>query len=305
MFSYIAYGFRIDSEIALPELIVSTSTTAAEVTIRFDRLAPPGLEPTSTECYCHITDEEAYLAWKDSGTFLVREGREIIIDPIAGVAEQVLRLDLLGAVLGMLLHQRGLFVLHASAVEVNHAAIVFIGNRGWGKSTTAAAFHACDHPVISDDVTALKMDPTDGLVVLPGFPQLKLWSDTAASLGHDPKTLPLVHPEYEKHAYRFSDRFTQKALPLQCIYLLDIGSELEIEPLAPADALAALLPHWYGARFGFQLLHVVGLASHFLNCTQIINSVAVYRLKRQRSLSALTDIVRLVETHLNQHVLSH
>jgi ABC-type glutathione transport system ATPase component len=75
------------------------------------------------------------------GAFLVRGGREIMIDAVPGVDARTLRLSLLGPALALVLHQRGRFVLHASTVAVAGSAIAFLGEKGWGKSTIAAALY--------------------------------------------------------------------------------------------------------------------------------------------------------------------
>lgn len=298
MFSYITYGLRVNSELPLPELLASEGT--ADAIISLGSLNPPSLEATSTNCYCHITATAAYLFWEEVGTFLVRGGREIIVDPIPGVEERVLRLYILGAALGMLLHQRGLLVLHASTVAVNGSAIAFVGERGWGKSTTAGALHARGHRLIADDITAVDLGNTSSPMVLPGFGQLKLWPEAATALGSSPETLPQLHPQFEKRAYPITKQFSSTPLPLKSIYILDAGPILEIEHLPAQEALTALMPHWYCARFGPQMLQATGISSHFLKCTHLVNHVSVYRLHRQRALSMLSAIAQLVESHLVQ-----
>jgi hypothetical protein len=296
MFSYITYGLRVNSELPLPELLPSEGT--ADAIISLGSLNPPSLEATSTNCYCHISAEAAYLFWEEAGTFLVRGGREIIVDPIPGVEERVLRLYILGAALGLLLHQRGLLVLHASTVALDGSAIAFVGERGWGKSTTAGALHVRGHRIIADDITAVDLDNTSSPMVLPGFGQLKLWPEAATALGSSPETLPQLHPQFEKRAYPITKKFSSTPLPLKSIYILDAGPVLEIEHLPAQEALPALMPHWYCARFGAQMLQATGISSHFLKCTHLVNHVSVYRLHRQRSLSMLDAIAQLVESHL-------
>jgi len=48
-----------------------------------------------------------------------------VVEPEPGAEEAILRLYLLGPVLGILLHQRGFLVLHASVVSMAGAAVVF------------------------------------------------------------------------------------------------------------------------------------------------------------------------------------
>lgn len=298
MYSYIAYGLRITSEIFLPELLSNNSgEDRVDVRICLGFLNPPPLQATSSECYCHIAKQEAYLCWKDGGTFLVKNGCEIIIDPIPNASEQVLRIYLLGAALGLLLHQRGLMTLHASTVVVNGEAIAFLGDRGWGKSTTTGAMMNQGHLIISDDVTAIDLDRPSSPLVLSGFPQLKLWCDSAISLGHQLESLPRLHPDFEKRVQRFNREFTSSAVTLKCIYVLGWGDSIEIDLLPSAIALAVIMQNWYCTRFGEQMLQVVGIPAHFQRCSELVNRVKVYTLKRPNDLSGLDKIAKAVEDH--------
>ncbi len=295
MFTYLAYGLIINSELELPELLVSKGNP--DVTIRLGKLTPPTLKPTNSECHCSITPEEAYLWWLEGGTFLVRGGREIIIDPITNVEEKVLRLFLLGAALGLLLHQRNLLVLHASSVAINGGAVAFIGESGMGKSTTAGALQQRGHRILSDDVTAVSGEKQTQPLIVPGFPQLKLWPEAAVSLGSAPETLPLLHPEVEKRHYCVRESFVPISLPLKCIYVLEEGEKLAIKPLDTAQALAELMNNWYCARFGTAILEAMGISWHFLKCTQLLNHVPIYYLQHPYSLSLLSDVAKLLEEH--------
>ena len=82
------------------------------------------------------------------------------------------------------------------------------------------------------------------------------------------------------------------------IYVLSIGNRIEIVPLCPRDALFRILPNWYAAMFGKELLHMFGLDWQFNACMRLINCVPVYLLKRPRSLNALPDVARAVEQHV-------
>ena len=299
MYFYKTYGLNIHSTLPLPELVPATETEA-DVVIKFGKIDRSLLKINRLGFYFYMTAESVYFFWDDVGAFLIRNGKEIVIDPYSGVEERLLRLPLLGAVLSVLLHQRGFLSLHASAVEINGGAVVFLGGRGWGKSTLAATLYARGHQLIADDLVGLDIGSTRHPMVLPGFPQLKLLPEAAASaLGDDPETLPRVAIGYEKRARRGIDRFSDKSLPLKGIYELSKGSDLELKPLQPQEAIIQVIANSYIARVASQLLQGRGrTSSHFLQCTSLINNVPVYRIERPQSLALVPAVAQLVEEHL-------
>ncbi|MBK9713270.1 MAG: serine kinase [Kouleothrix sp.] len=234
-------------------------------------------------------------SWRGVGSLLVRGGREIVVDPACGVEERVLRLFLLGGALGLLLHQRGLLTLHASSVAVRGAAVVFLGESGEGKSTMAAAMHARGHAVVVDDVVAIDLSGAGAPLVLPAFPQLKLWPEATSLLGDRPEALALLHPEMEKRARPARNGFLRQPLPLAAIYVLAEGPCPEIEPLRPQAAFAELLRFSYAVGL---LGSTASTPAHFRQCVELAGRAPIFRLRRQRSLLALPKIAQLVEQHL-------
>jgi hypothetical protein len=231
------------------------------------------------------------------GAFLVREGREIVVDPLPGVEERVVRLFLLGTTLAVLLHQRGCAVLHGSVVASAGRAVAFVGPKEAGKSTIAAMLHRRRYALLADDVVATDLSQRDP-IVLPGFPQMKLWPDSLEAVGLVAETLPRIRAELEKRSYRVPDGFSPHPVPLRCIHVLSRGPRLGLERLPPAAALRALMPHWYGARWGMDLLRALGLAGFFRQCAGYVNAVPIYRLETPPSLSELPEVAQLVERHL-------
>ena len=86
---------------------------------------------------------------------LARGGRQAHVEADAAVAPGLLAEFLAGPVLAVLMEQRGAFVLHASAVEIDGAAVAFVAASGGGKSTTAGFFAARGHAVATDDLLPL------------------------------------------------------------------------------------------------------------------------------------------------------
>jgi hypothetical protein len=291
LYTYQAYGLTIGSDLPLPELI-AVPTARADITIRLGRIMREAGAAQGTERCLWATADEACLFWADAGTVLVRGGAELIVEPMAQVDERVLRIYLLGPALGVLLHQRGLLVLHASAVVLGQSAVAFVGESGWGKSTTAAALHTRGHHIVADDAAALHVRTAACPLVFPAIPRLKLDAAPASALGYPAATLSRFDADDERLAYQVSERFSQAPLALSRIYVLAEGPEIAVEACRPQEALIELVRHSYALR-------VIGdqgaSAAHFRLCTQVAQSVPVVRLRRPYSLAVLTDVVQLVE----------
>jgi hypothetical protein len=280
----------------LPEL--PAAAAGADVDIRIGAVLRPSAERDAEGAIVWATAHEAGRVVDGVGACLVRGGHEIIVDPASGVDVRALRLSILGPALALLLHQRGRFVLHASAVESDGGAIAFAGGSGWGKSTLAAALHARGCGMVADDVTAIVLGgatPT----VLPAFPQFKLWPAAVTSLGGAPDALARVHPLFEKRAHRITRGFSRGPLPLRRIYVLADDAAPNIERLPAQDAFLALVRHWYGARFGDRLLRVDGASAvHFQQCATLVDQVPCYQLRRAHSAVDTLELADVVQADL-------
>ena len=288
-----AFGLGIQSSLPLPELI--PGATAVDVVVRFGKLEPPPPERHSGIYFARIAQREAYFYWDHAGAFLVREGREVVVDPDPSAEEPILRLYLLGSVLAALMHQRGCLVLHASAVAVDGGGVAFLGASGWGKSPLAAALHRRGHPLIADDLVALSpIESAGGPVVFPGFPRVKLWPDVLRALGEDPEALQRAHPLEEKRTHQAVDGFSLKALPIRRIYVLAGGPMPRIDRLGPQEALVELIRH----TSRIELFPAAKAPLHMRQCADLVNRIPICRLTVPRCLDLLPELACLVEEDL-------
>jgi hypothetical protein len=292
MFSYSAYGLSIESELVLSELS-SGRERAPDVIIRTGRIG--SFDPNIDERTHRADENDIRFSYETAGRFRVRQGSEIVVDSAPNADDSFLRACLLGPVLAALLHQRGLLVLHGSAITKDGRAITFLGGKGWGKSTLAAYMNSRGHGFLTDDVVAVNADSSGVIQLMPGFPHLKLWPNSAAYLGMDPDKMARLHPELDKRIHRLDDDFSMEPCRISSIYVLDIGDYEEIRPIKPREALIELVRHTYLSRY----LQPTGTASlHLQQCAKVASSVPLYYLRRPPSLFRLPKIARLVEDHV-------
>ena len=300
MYFYRAYGLLFRCTFALPEFITSEEVES-DVLITLGKIDHPFPEPIPSQGYFHADENEAYFAWQTIGKFLVKDGKEIIIEPLSTAEERMIRLPLIGTISAVLLHQRGLLVLHSSAVAIDGKVVSFVGEKGWGKSTMAATLYGRGHILMADDVVALDMSNLAKPMVLPGFPQFKLYPEAAAfSLGDDPETLPIIASGYNKRIRRVTENFSAQSFPLTHIFVLGKGSVPQIKSLSTQESLIQLITHSYASRFGQKLLTGNRAAQHLHNCTSLIKNISICSLERPKSLPLLSEIAQLVETQTQQ-----
>ncbi|MEJ5364709.1 MAG: hypothetical protein WHS86_06400 [Desulfosoma sp.] len=280
----------------IPELVKSESSRW-DIHVRrgpvFYRLK--GIEEDGYKCA--MTANEAYLEWKIVGRFAILNGKHITVDPAPGVDESVIRVPLLGMVMAVALMQRGLLVLHGSVLGMGKTAVAFLGDKGFGKSTLAAALYARGHRLISDDILAITASSAKRPRVWPAFPQFKLWPEVIPSIfGLKAEELPRVHPEAEKRILTVAERFERQVLPLSRIYILDAGPCARIESLPPQEALMEIIKNSYLARFSDQADRSAE-ALQLRGCSNLLKFASVFRLIHCFSLSKLEELVEMVEEH--------
>jgi hypothetical protein len=282
-----AFALTIASEFPLIELPPGDGAPDVEVTAgRVD-----GVEPDNDGWKVIAAPGEVRGWIPGGGAFRVRDGREIVVEPVPDHDERALRLGIVGPLLGVILTQRGRFVLHASTVAIDGKAIAFFGPSGRGKSTLTAAFTRAGYPLIADDMTVIDSSGEQPFVQ-PGFPRVKLWPDSATALEHDVEHLPLIHPERTKRSLQLDHAFHTEPLPLARCYLLDDGDEESSTALAPHATLMALI----GSTYQAQWLHETGASgANLLHCAALVRSGVVRRLRRRRTFEALPDVIRFVE----------
>jgi energy-coupling factor transporter ATP-binding protein EcfA2 len=287
-FLHSAFALTIASDIPLHDLPPGTGD--ADVVVRIGTLAGP--RPAADSWSVTAAPGEASGWAAGAGAFRVRGGSEIAIDVPPGIDERALRLAIVGPLLGVILTQRGRFVLHASTVAIDGRAVAFAGPSGRGKSTLVAALTRAGHPLIADDMTVI--DTSLPLpVVQPGFPRVKLWPDSAEALAEDVEALPLIHPERTKRSLRMAEAFHPAAVPLARCYLLEDGDTETSTAIAGSECILSLVRLTYQASW----MHESGASgSNLLNCGALARSGVVRRLERRRSFAVLPEVMRFIES---------
>ena len=292
---YTAYGMGIHSAFPLPEL-VAQAEASRDVLVREGTLSTQIEEVRPETNIYRATADDVLLHYPEVGSYQIRGGWEIVIEAAPEAEETTVRQFLLGACLGVALHQRRHLVLHASAITIDDQVVAFVGEKGQGKSTTAAVLHGRGHALFTDDLLPVKISDGGEAVTWPGFPQLKLWPDALeASLGERPDALSRIHTSVEKRVRPSEIDGGRKQRPLRTIYVLESGDAIGFKAMPPQEAFTELVRH----SFLRNLLQCSGASKwHFERCTALLQHVPVVRFTRPRDLQRLPELVRAVEEHV-------
>jgi hypothetical protein len=288
-----AWGLNIASCMDLPEFLPGNGG-APDVVVDYGPV-PVSLDEVRSKGVRYQAAPGRFLLTVDGvARYLVADGREILIQKTACAEDDAVRLFLQGSAFGALLHQRGVLPLHASAIRASGGAVLFCGVSGAGKSTLAGAFFKRGYPVLADDICALS--PGDGGIplVLPGFPQIKLWADATRKLAEDCTFLPRVRQELEKYGLPLQEGFCSEPTPLKRIYILNATNtdRFEIGSIKGLEKFNALIRSTYRFRF------TEGLGSkreHFNQCAVIGRKMDVQRVTRPRRGFRIDELMDLIE----------
>lgn len=261
------YGLSIASPFALPgAAAVAPLTGVADVTIRWQpdtawqdtgcRIIAVAASPEAPDLG-ETAEGGLCLIWGSELRFVISATNDRITVVCRQAKLEFAPIVLVGVVLGLLLHRRGILCLHGAVVAWSERTIVLLGQSGAGKSTTAAALVSQGAELLSDDVAALRRG-NRGVYVEPGCASIRLEPSAKTRLLSEDMELPSL-PYVDKLLWTISDstgsaesRFAEPRR-LDAIYVLDSTTAhegVEAGPaLPPPHALRCLVEGWYPPGF--------------------------------------------------------
>lgn len=310
--SYAIYGVRVASDVPLAFPVdvpdgerggcladVEFVESSAGVFARFRRAQ----EPEDEFIFDLASDGTAYLRWRRFYEFSVAaDGSRVLYRPLDGCDVSVLRHFLFGQVLAVALVRRGLEPLHAAAVRVGDAAIGFLGDCSFGKSTLIASFAHAGFRVLTDDM--LILDRRGGaLYARPGSGRIKLWPDSARRFVVDAVSGDPLTPMSTKRSFSLDESRRQRtSLPLRLLFVLPDPDErdrvgpVDIRRLSQAETACELLK----SAFTVHVVDRARLERQFEHAAQVASSVDGFRLRYPAGLDRVADLRDAIVRHTTQ-----
>ncbi len=299
---YRAFGLSIASDFLLPPLIAHPKPTAPiDLTIKRGQLPKRPFFASSKAYRAGINAQFAqterndlWLDWPPLISFMAVNGKELIVETTQ-TDEHVISLFTLSEALGLILFQKGYFLLHGSAIRLGDAGVVFIGEPGAGKSTTVAAFAGKGYSVISDDMVCIRLGMSGCHQLIPAFPQIKIWDSSVKGLQLHQETMTPVREGVDKFSWHESITFEEEAIPLKQIFALlppdEPGSGSA--PIPSSQVPVELLHHF---PLPDTLLAGKALKDYFEKSVAIAQTTPLYRMSRPADFTALRAFVDHLST---------
>jgi hypothetical protein len=292
---YCIAGLSVDSEAALPGLTARAACAGRpDVTIRYGPVPLVLDHASAAGPTWQIAGDRILLRVPGVARFLLAGGGAVGVERENGAAPEDVAVFLVGTVFGILLHQRGDVVLHASAVRVGDKAVAFCGPSGAGKSTLAAALVARGYALVADEFC--RIDADGAPTVQPDGRQLQLWAHAIEHLSLAAASGSAVRGRIEKY-YVAPGRTYGDPLPLGAVYALREARP----PLRPGierpnglDAALVLKRNAYRPR----LIGLTGRRADYFRATAgIANGAGIFHLTRPLDFAVMGEAIASLERH--------
>ena len=285
-----AFNINIESDLNLdlPKSTGNIDLRVFSAQFQLPKMSKTKINRADTQANYAYKDGFHFLEWPNLVAFKINENN-IWYKAENEIPEGLLRIFILSEAIGIVLFLRGKYLLHGSAVKINENAEVFLGTPGAGKSTTIAAFYKNNFTVLSDDLVAIKINLDKQFEVIPSFPEIKIWEDTAVNLGFDKNELV---PAWEgKNKYRIKQKsmhFGNEKLLLKKINILQKPYAKHRPELSIIEMPIELLKYF---PLPHQLLNGENLKRHFEQSLLIAQQTENQILNRPKNFLELDKFI--------------
>ena len=298
-FFYKTYNIPVVSSISIPGLMPCKKNEFSEHDPIYVGLGkvPKKLKnkPTETRKYSSLNQNEYLLKFQNIAHYYVKDGNNILIEPISQNFLEVL-VHFYSSCLAVVLLQRNILTSHVSGVIVKNKVVLVAADSGTGKSTTSVKLQELGYPIFTDDTAILNVE--DGICYArASYPMTKLWQETIeqqfiyAEESKDP-----IFEKINKYSFNFHDQFISEKMPVATILFLEkIGDKIQISPMRTTDCLAYLINNVYVNK------SIIGMKKQKLQFEEtcaIAQVLPAYLVQRPSNISTLDTLAESIVQHI-------
>lgn len=293
---YKVYGLNIKSEIEVRELSIleEFERKDIDVTLRYGNVNEDIKESISKGAKANFKSQNMWFYIKGVATYHIYNGDTIIIEPCENADLTILRVYILGSVLGLVLLQRNMVAIHGGAIVIDGKGCVFTGDKGAGKSTITTALRNKGYKFLSDDVASINMGEQNS--INPGFGYQKLCEDTMEKLGYDTsKYEPFRSDMSIKYLVPAFEGFVSEEVPFNNMFELSVGDvdKVQIEEVQGIEKIDKFMKNIFRIEM---MQYAGGVNSDYFNkCISIMKSIKFYKIIRPKDIFTVEDQIGLIK----------
>ena len=291
---YRVYGVNIESKIEIPEFEVIDSNSDIDVKLSFGVVNEEIIDLITQGHRAKYEKQDMWFYIEDVAIFHIYNGDTVTIEPMGDKNNKMIKLYIMGSVMGMILLQRNMVAIHGGGIVIDGKGCIFTGQKGAGKSTITTALRNKGYKFIADDVCSINIGETN--TIHHGFGYQKLCEDAMEKLGYNLDEFEPFRGDLNVNKYIVPafDEFTKEEVPLEVVFELAVGDvyEVKVEEILGANKMNKLIENVFRIEM---LAYAGGMEpKYFKQCLDIAKSTKMYRITRPKDVFSVEEQIRLI-----------
>ena len=293
---YRVYGVNIESTIEVPEFEEIDSNCDVDVKLSFGVTKSEIMELIIEGHRAKYENQDMWFCIDDVAIFHIYNGDTVTIEPFGDKNNKMIKLYIMGSVMGMILLQRNMVAIHGGGIVIDGKGCIFTGQKGAGKSTITTALRKKGYKFIADDVCSINIGDIN--TIHHGFGYQKLCEDAMEKLGYNLDDYEPFRGDLNVNKYMVPafDEFTKKEVPLDAVFELTVGDvdEVVMEEVLGGNKINKLIEN----IFRIEMLRYAGGMEpvYFKQCLDIAKNTKVYKITRPKGVFSVEEQIKLVKS---------
>lgn len=292
---YKVYGLKVKSQMMINELTTLEDKDNIDVHIEYKPMPQDIKEKISEGRNSTYEKQRMWFNIKGLATYCISNGNEVLIELHENADMQLVKVYILGSVLGMVLLQRNIVAIHGGSIVIDNKGYVFTGDKGAGKSTLTTALRQRGYKFVADDVAAIDIGEINK--INPGFGYQKLCEDTMGKLGYDvSKYSPFRSDMNIKYIVPALDSFVDNKVEFAGIFEIEASDDVnsvEIEEIKGTNKVNRIIKNIFRIEI---MMYLGGMnPEYFKKCMEISKNVKYYKITRPKDKFTVDEQISFIE----------
>lgn len=298
---YKVYGLNVESDILVPELTILDNDIDKNIDVKiYYKTMPDDIKQNVNEGKkAFYNGQYVWFHIDNVGTYLIQNGDTVTIDLCENPDLNILKVYILGSVLGIILLQRNTVAIHGGSIVINNKGCIFTGDKGAGKSTLTTALRQRGYDFVSDDVGAIEL--SDIPMINPGFGYQKLCEDAMTKLGYDSSEYTPFRSDMNiKYIVPALDNFIKEKVPFEVLFEIEQGDtqKVEVVEVTGNEKLQKIIKNVFRIEV---LMYSGGVpADYFKKCLEIAKHIKFYKITRPKNQFTVNEQIDIIENLIYQ-----